>query len=735
MKGTLFSADFVKDSNGNLRLLELNTDTAFTSGALHQTDFTEFINVISSSNINEVHVIYKDALHSNFVQELSHSLSQTTFITTFNKSEEESNSIYPTLVEDSESKFILRLAYDESAIFDSMYCKKNENTYAIFHDNNDSGSVAEIYMTSSELNFDTLRHEVNDANVPDVVVKPIQSVTSSLSFYKVDGDGTTTENFQNFVSNHPESIILNYYNNPSETTHKSHRSFNIIYGTNLDIINLANLDVESVFSKPESLSVGVDGKVNKKHFYEFASNYPSITSKNGFGGIFEEELITDVNGNGQLVSSITVGESYKSYFVSGSPDTDSPILFGQWSHDGSSLPSGSYETSSILINKVGTELQQNVISHVITQDSASFRMTGNQHLMIYDTSEDKLKFEMVGNIDADIHHLLKDDGTTVGISSNDIEILDGDYTAYLLDFEEVDTYILHESGINVKVIAHNACFPAGTEITLEDGNVKNIEDIQEGDTLISFDTHNKKFTTGRVSKVHKSVQQDLVEITTETGEVVKSTLGHRIYSSEGWRDAKDLREGDVLINSNGDETKITNIEKILGEFEVYHIMNVGNDHTYFANGILVHNFSISFQPGLPSCFVAGTTITMRDGELKNIEDVVVGDDVLSYNEEHDFNESGIVGDLKSHEVESVIRLTLDNETVIITTEEHPFFVKGKGWVKAGELKPLDECKKSDGSDALVSTVEVLNEKHTVYNLLNVSSHHNFYANGILVHNK
>jgi hypothetical protein len=29
MKGTLFSADFVKDSSGNLRLLELNTDTGF----------------------------------------------------------------------------------------------------------------------------------------------------------------------------------------------------------------------------------------------------------------------------------------------------------------------------------------------------------------------------------------------------------------------------------------------------------------------------------------------------------------------------------------------------------------------------------------------------------------------------------------------------------------------------------------------------------------------------------
>ena len=52
-----------------------------------------------------------------------------------------------------------------------------------------------------------------------------------------------------------------------------------------------------------------------------------------------------------------------------------------------------------------------------------------------------------------------------------------------------------------------------------------------------------------------------------------------------------------------------------------------------------------------------------------------------------------------------------------------------------ELEFGDECLKSDGSDSFISTVETLEEKHTVYNLLSVSENHNFFANGILVHNK
>ena len=59
MKGTLFSTDFVKDSNGNLRLLEINTDTAIVSSAIKQLDFTGFKQVLESNSITKVKTIHK----------------------------------------------------------------------------------------------------------------------------------------------------------------------------------------------------------------------------------------------------------------------------------------------------------------------------------------------------------------------------------------------------------------------------------------------------------------------------------------------------------------------------------------------------------------------------------------------------------------------------------------------------------------------------------------------------
>ena len=136
-----------------------------------------------------------------------------------------------------------------------------------------------------------------------------------------------------------------------------------------------------------------------------------------------------------------------------------------------------------------------------------------------------------------------------------------------------------------------------------------------------------------------------------------------------------------------------------------------------------------------NCFTAGTQISMADNSIKNIEDVTAGESVLTYNETINFNEEGTVGDISSHEVESIITITFNNGIVINTTEEHPFFVKGKGWTIASDLEISDVCQDINGNSVVISSILSQNGTYTVYNLLSISNHHNFYANEILVHNK
>src|SRR5690606_28830140 len=66
-----------------------------------------------------------------------------------------------------------------------------------------------------------------------------------------------------------------------------------------------------------------------------------------------------------------------------------------------------------------------------------------------------------------------------------------------------------------------------------------------------------------------------------------------------------------------------------------------------------------------------------------------------------------------------------------TTDDHPFFVLGRGWVNAGELAIGDLVQQSDGSTA--SVIASQRESHplgiTVYNLEVEGAHTYFVTDG------
>jgi hypothetical protein len=122
-----------------------------------------------------------------------------------------------------------------------------------------------------------------------------------------------------------------------------------------------------------------------------------------------------------------------------------------------------------------------------------------------------------------------------------------------------------------------------------------------------------------------------------------------------------------------------------------------------------------------NCFTAGTKVLTDEGE-KNIEDIEVGDRVLAK------DENNPDGELAYKEV---------GEQIIETTDNHPFWVQGKGWLFADELQVGDKLQKADGSNLTIDKVEFvkLDEPVTVYNFT-VADYHTYYVTdlGIWVHN-
>ena len=143
----------------------------------------------------------------------------------------------------------------------------------------------------------------------------------------------------------------------------------------------------------------------------------------------------------------------------------------------------------------------------------------------------------------------------------------------------------------------------------------------------------------------------------------------------------------------------------------------------------------------PHCFAAGTLVACRkaDGEEihKPIEEIEVGDEVLSYDEKTGEQGYKPVVRLFRNQTKEWYHVFVDEEE-IKCTGEHPFYVKGKGFIPAKGLKSGDKCLLSTGEDVTIEKVEVenLTEAETTYNF-EVADFHTYYVTekDVLVHNK
>lgn len=625
MKGIVFSSDFVIDSNGNERLLEINTDTSFLDAALSLIDYTDFFNVLQSNNITKLNVVYKDEIHRNFVDHISSSVAiSASFITQFDKTIVAESNIFPPVPVEDSSTFILRLAYDESAIVDSEYAKGTLNLLKLFADNDDTGSVCGFYHSSSlEGFYNTIDDTINDSiPVPDFVVKTIFERRKQSDFYKIGKSNLSASvrlnEFIDSVST-DDFVIQQYHFNTGSVNNNnkitSLRSFKIVYGANLDLISLADYEIEAMFDLPTSLSSEVsEDKINNllsgKHYYEFATNFTKKPEK-VLGGLLDSHEILMADDSQKQLKDVVIGDLVRSYHISGSPLRDNREELFAWSQSGHYIFStGSYMTSSYIENIFSASIVNNMVGELKIGADVIYSAPANVFL-VYESNNDRMIYKRALQIEPSTDYLINNDGATQSISENNMYLLNNDSHSIIeIDVEEVDTYLIAgtENLLNTTfVLTHNwYCFVPGTKITMGDGTQKNIEDIVIGDEVLSFNgiTNEPK----KVIETNSPIHNDLIKYTFDNNTEIICTQDHPFFvvggnaelasfapdlTNDRYDIEKNVRQieiGDlVFVNDNNSHTKIKNIETLnLGNTKTY-IFRVEDNHNFYANNILVHN--------------------------------------------------------------------------------------------------------------------------------------------------
>ena len=141
--------------------------------------------------------------------------------------------------------------------------------------------------------------------------------------------------------------------------------------------------------------------------------------------------------------------------------------------------------------------------------------------------------------------------------------------------------------------------------------------------------------------------------------------------------------------------------------------------------------------GLTSQCFTGDTLVSTEYGLRPIEEIQAGDYVWSENTETGEKELKKVLGVSVTETTVLVHVYMEDGTEINTTENHPFYVEGKGWCAASGLEDGDILHAQDGSAVTVKDVEArqLDEAVKVYNL-EIEEYHTYYVSGrkVLVHN-
>jgi hypothetical protein len=191
------------------------------------------------------------------------------------------------------------------------------------------------------------------------------------------------------------------------------------------------------------------------------------------------------------------------------------------------------------------------------------------------------------------------------------------------------------------------------------------------------------------------------------------------------------------------KAKIKKVGTRTVELEASGVISIHEEDTAF------DSVSVTGQGGGPCCFPAGTKITMADGSQKNIEDIRVGDRILSYDVKRDRFTSWTVKVL-GNPIRPVYEI---NNGLIRATNDHPFYVKKTsdkkiGWgaidnigaknanTLKGEILSLnigDQLYTKDGNWVDIDNIRLYDESMQTYNILSFTGTKTYFANGFLVY--
>jgi hypothetical protein len=470
MKATIIGSDLLQKGN-DVQFLEINTNTTIYNSGAEMLDYTALFEMLVSNNISEFHFIWTEVTAYTPLEEsfrfkelleekcIENDISFTDYVVPM-------NSITVPFIEDASHKFILRQSYDTTALIDETYCA---DKFEFFNLMSGSQYTPSTYFSGSTLQLNEFNSlDTSNPNVPNTLIKaksPTYDLDMYPALYTLSDISELTDLKNELGSDYLVQEFIYSDDNIVDDRYSIIRSIDIIYGSELDVINLGGYKQSTIIPMNFTEDEFVSGtkRLNQKSRIKYISKPISR-----FMGVDyhtdDDSVILDYTGSLVDVDTIQLGDYIKSVNFqdihgNNAAALDQTLLetYG-WEATLPEINETLTPESSSLVNVVSASVDT-IYIRITLEDGKSWVDSPSCTYFIEENDSTKTRFEKVNNMVVGdklvVTDSLTNELTTIVITS--LEMEHAQKTIYNLDFEPSDLFLV-DVGDGLFSVMHNSCW-------------------------------------------------------------------------------------------------------------------------------------------------------------------------------------------------------------------------------------------------------------------------------------
>ena len=441
MKAVIVGLDFVYDSVGNLKPIEMNTNIGYSKTKIEDDnnvfDMIPFQNFVTTNGFQKITYIGINLQIKEQIQNTCTNLSLE-----FENIPVGQTAITIPFVEDSATNLIVRTSFDSTAILDDTYCK-NKVEYLNLIKSSEFGSGFAYLNNQNEL-INTITTVVDNGPHPNFILKSVHSTYDKSAypkFYKVTTQSELEMILQNVTQDY---FLMPYYFNESKV-HLGKvtklRKISMVFPPNLDSIHIGS------YTDLASLNLNDDVTYSSDTF-ELNNLYREAYYTKDFQTgtrpkLLDDDYVIMADGSPKSGYDLQVGDIIKTIDVPNNENVNVADELVNYHIDMDTFLSGvTYSTNKVIYKeRINGTVEKAVIEFT---DATDWYDTINSNYLVYENNE--IKFKKIADFVAgDIVLLINiTGGDTIQIVNKTVQsvnVIESTFTGWNITVERAHLFL------------------------------------------------------------------------------------------------------------------------------------------------------------------------------------------------------------------------------------------------------------------------------------------------------